>query len=69
MAGNDRVAFYTSNKSHHIEIIKAVLEENGIESYAVDKRDSAYVTIGDIELYVDVKDAPLAKIIIDQNPL
>ena len=69
MEGNDWVRVYTSNKSHHIQIVKAVLKENGIDSFEVDKRDSFYVTIGDIELYVDVKDAPLSKIIIEQNPL
>jgi hypothetical protein len=63
------VKVYTSNKSHHIEIVKAVLKESGIDSFGVDKRDSFYVTLGEIELYVDVKDAPLSKIIIEQEHL
>jgi hypothetical protein len=69
MADQDWIRVYSSNKTHHIEIIKAILKENGIESFDVDKRDSEYITIGDIELYVDAKDVPLSQIIIEQQAL
>lgn len=69
MEDKDWTLVYSSDKYHQVEIIKAILEENGIESFEVDKRDSSYVIFGDIDLYVNVKDAPLARIIIEKHPL
>jgi hypothetical protein len=60
---------YFSDKPHLVEIAKAILEENSIESVVVDKRDSSYVTIGEVELYVKDDDVILAKFLISQNKL
>jgi hypothetical protein len=60
---------YYSNQLHKIEIVKAVLEDQNIKSVVVDKRDSNYIAVGDIEVYVPNEDAILAKIIIGQNEL
>jgi hypothetical protein len=60
---------YTSDKIHLVEIVKAVLLENGIQSFMVDKKDSTYITIGEIELYVKNKDVVLSKFLIDKNKL
>jgi hypothetical protein len=52
-----------------VEIAKAILNDSGIESVEINKRDSNYITIGEIELYVKSEEAPLASIIIKQNNL
>lgn len=60
---------YFSNQIHKIEIVRAVLHDNNIKSVIVDKRDSSYIMVGDVEVYVSHEDAILAKIIIEQNDL
>ncbi|MBK6444085.1 MAG: DUF2007 domain-containing protein [Bacteroidetes bacterium] len=51
------------------EIVQAVLRDEGIESVSVDKRDSSYIAIGEIELYVPGENATLARSIIEQHKL
>lgn len=63
------VAVYTSRQQHEVEIIKSILEDHDIQSVTIDKRDSIYVTVGEIEVFVKEQDAILAKIIIDQAAL
>ena len=60
---------YFNNQMHKIEIVRAVLNDQDIKSVVVDKRDSSYFMVGDIEIYVSNEDAILAKIIIEQNEL
>jgi len=60
---------YLSNKMHLVEIAKAVLADNNIPAVVVDKRDSSYISIGDIEVYVSEENAILARVIIEQNQL
>ncbi len=55
---------YFSNQLHSIEIVRAVLEDHDIKSVVVDKRDSSYISIGDLEVFVPNEDAILAKVII-----
>ncbi len=54
---------------HKIEIVRSVLNDNNIKSVVIDKRDSSYIMVGDVEVYVSHEDAILAKIIIEQNDL
>jgi hypothetical protein len=60
---------YFSDKPHLIEIAKAILKDNQIESVIVDKRDSSYITIGEMELYVKDSDIILAKFLLERNNL
>ena len=60
---------YFNNQMHKIEIVRAVLDDQDIKTVVVDKRDSSYFMVGDIEIYVSNEDAILAKIIIQQNEL
>jgi hypothetical protein len=66
---NDWQCVYTTNQPHRIEIAKAILKENAIEAVTVDKRDSSYITVGEIELYVKREDVILAQIIINRHNL
>jgi len=60
---------YSSTEIHKIEIVKAVLEDNGIPSFEINKKDSSYISIGEIELYVATENVLLSKIIINTNQL
>jgi hypothetical protein len=63
------VKIYASNQAHKVSIVSAVLADNNIESHDINKIDSAYNAIGEIELYVHAKDEVLASFIIKQNNL
>jgi len=65
----DWIAVYRSELPHRVAIAKAVLEDSGIVSMELNKKDSNYIILGEIELYVRSEDVPLAKIIIEQNRL
>lgn len=68
MDGNWQCVYY-SNQLQRIEIIRALLDEQNIKNVIIDKRDSSYIMVGDIEIFVPLEDAILAKIIIQQNEL
>ena len=57
---------YASDKPHMVEIVKTVLQKHDIESVILDKRDSTYIGIGDMELYVNEKEMVLARFLIDE---
>jgi hypothetical protein len=60
---------YFAAQPHLVQIAKAVLEDNHIECVVVDKRDSSYVTIGEVELYVKDGDVTLSKFLLRENNL
>ena len=63
------VRVYTSTFPHKISIVKAVLEENQIASFEVNKKDSAYIAIGEIDLFVNKDDSVLAEFLIKSHNL
>ncbi len=65
----DFVMVYSTTLPHKINIVKAVLEDNQITSYEVNKKDSSYIFIGDIDLYVSEKDEVLARFLIKTHDL
>ena len=65
----DWIMVYTSSQPHKINIVKAVLEDNQIKSFEVNKKDSAYTFIGDIDLYVHKSEEVLALFLIKKNEL
>jgi hypothetical protein len=63
----DWVKVYSSPQQHIINIIKAFLESSGINFIEINKNPSSYPLVGDIELYVQKKDAFNANYIINRN--
>lgn len=59
---------YSSAYEHKLEIVKAVLEDEGIRSVIMNKKDSAYL-FGELELYVHPDDVLKAKQIINKESL
>ncbi len=48
-------------------ILVSVLQDHGIEVVSMNKQDSAYVSIGDIELLVQSKDVEAAQRLIQET--
>jgi hypothetical protein len=67
MEGWQRV--YVSDQPHRVEIAKAALAESGIRAIELNQKDSTYITVGEIALYVQTEFASLARIILEQNQL
>lgn len=59
---------FSSSALYYVEIMKALLQDENIPSVIVNKQDSAYIVIGEIELYVKREDILKAKQIINQSP-
>ncbi|MBM3403931.1 MAG: DUF2007 domain-containing protein [Bacteroidetes bacterium] len=57
---------FSSPDEYRIEMLKALLEEEEITSVVINKKDSAYVLIGEVELYVKPEDVIRAKMIAEQ---
>jgi type III secretory pathway lipoprotein EscJ len=59
---------YSSEQEHKVQIVQAVLEDQGIRSIAVNKKDRAYL-FGAIELYVQPEHVIRALQIINKESL
>jgi hypothetical protein len=55
------VSIYTTDKTWQAEIAKQVLLENGIEAVIINKRDSSYLTFGEVEVYVSIENTEKSK--------
>lgn len=59
---------YSSAFEHKIELVQAVLEDEGINSVIINKKDSAYL-FGELELYVHADNVMKSKQIINKGSL
>ncbi len=66
---NNWECIFTTDQDYRAEIIRAVLADNEIDSVAVNKKDSSYISIGEIQIFVKPEDAILARVIIEQEQL
>ena len=55
---------YTSTDPFKIELLKGFLNENNIIAMSINKKDSSYLSFGEIELLVNEKDVMKAKTLI-----
>ncbi len=55
------LSIYSTDKAWQAEIAKQVLIDNGIEAVVINKKDSSYLTFGEVELYVSHEDAEKSK--------
>ncbi|MFE2861512.1 putative signal transducing protein [Sphingobacterium multivorum] len=62
---NDWKKIKTYTNAIQAEIVKQMLEENGIPTVAMNKQDSSYL-FGKIELYVSEGSIDLAKTLIEE---
>jgi len=59
---------YTTDQIHQSEIIRSLLQQNDIEPFILNKRDSMY-PVGYIEVFVSEEDAKKAREIIEAAEL
>jgi hypothetical protein len=59
---------YSTQQEYKAEIVKAVLDDNGIKCFSLSKKDSAYL-FGEIELYVSPDHILRARQIIEREKL
>ena len=64
---NDWTKVATVGNIQKAEFIKGMLNENGIESNILNKRDSEIPSIGDVKIYVRKSDETQAKQLIDEH--
>jgi len=60
------VKVYSSTILQNVELLRHLLRENGIDAIVMNKQDSAYVAIGEIDLMVNGTDVLRAKKIITE---
>ena len=58
---------FSTTLLYRAEIIKGLLEEEGIQCVIVNKQDSSYIAFGEIELFVPREDVLTAKKIMEGN--
>ena len=61
------IKIYTSTDPFKIELLKGFLNENNIIAMSINKKDSSYLSFGEIELLVNEKDVMKAKILITKQ--
>ena len=49
--GEDWVKVYSSNQVFKVELMKGILENNGMDAVIINRQDSSYLSFGEIELY------------------
>jgi hypothetical protein len=57
---------FRSPTLYRVEMLKGLLEEENIPAVVVNKQDSSYIVIGEIELYIKREDILKAKQIINR---
>jgi len=66
---HDWIKVYSHSQLYAVEIAKAVLADHGVKTVVFNKQDSAYIPIGEIELYAPKDLADRAKQVIIINDL
>ena len=62
----DWIKVKTYTKAFEAEIVKQMLEENGVAAVLLNKQDSSYL-FGKIELYVKQEDEAIANVLINSS--
>ena len=63
----EKVLIRTYSEEYEIHIAQIKLRQQGIESWIMNKKDSAYVPIGHLELYVLLGDKLIAEKFLDAD--
>lgn len=63
---NDWFLLFTTSNATQANIIKGMLEENGVTVILMNKQSSSYINFGDIQLYVPSQLKDIAKSLLDK---
>jgi len=58
------IKIWTSTEPYQVELAQQKLEENGIEAFVIDKKETITHASGYVELYVEEKDVTAAEKIL-----
>lgn len=59
-------AVFSTNLLYKAEIIRGMLEEEGIQAVIVNKQDSSYIAFGEIEVFVPLDEVLNAKQVMER---
>lgn len=62
---DDWVLVHECSDEYRIELVRQMLDNEGIHSVIINKKDSTYKSFGDLELYVGRDDVVRAKALIN----
>jgi len=62
----DWIFVFSTDKEYQAHIIIDMLKDNEIDAVIINKQDSAYITIGDAEVYVKNENAVKARHLIEK---
>jgi hypothetical protein len=62
------VKVFSGSQLYQVSIARAILEDEGIPCFVIDKKDSSYI-FGEIELYVHAELADKALLLLTENDL
>ena len=48
----DWIVIYRTGELHQAEMVKQIIQQNGIDAVIMNKKDSSYIIFGDIEVLV-----------------
>lgn len=63
------IKIYDTANLYQAELYKGLLEDHDIQSIIINKQDSVYISVGEIELYVKNDDAVPAIHLINKSDL
>jgi hypothetical protein len=63
----DLTKVFASNDPVKAKLIQGLMERNGIESRILDRKDSAYVMLGEVAVFVGEKDVSKARDLIENT--
>ncbi len=64
---DDKQVVFRTTEDHLARLIVMKLEEEGIQVFYINKKDSSYNNFGQIELYVERDDVIRARYLIDKS--
>jgi len=67
MPGDDWIKVYETDQLHLAVMVQTVLREHHIQSVILNQKDSLYITIGEIGVFVALENASEALIVIDRE--
>jgi hypothetical protein len=62
----DWIKIFHTGDLYRAELVKKVIEENGIKAVIMNQKDSSYLTFGEIEVLVKPEDVERAKKLIKE---
>lgn len=67
MQQDEWIKVFESPMLHQATIVQGILKEHNIDAVILNQQDSAYITIGEISVYVALKDSIEAVNIIEET--